>query len=139
MFNKAQLIGFVGKEPEIKQANDKEFAIFSLATSENWFDTRTNTRKTITDWHRIIVFNEGLVKVIKQFVNKGSKILVEGTIKNRKWKDQNNQEHTTTEIHLNKFGSQLVLLGALSNTKNDNASEQTEPNSFLLTDDDMLF
>jgi single-strand DNA-binding protein len=98
MLNKAMLIGFVGADPEIHTtAGGKEFVSFSLATSEKWKEKDSGERKESTEWHRVVVFNEGLAGVIKQYVKKGSKLWVEGQIKTRKW-EQDGIDRYSTEI-----------------------------------------
>lgn len=109
--NKAILIGNLGRDPEIRHSNDgKEIASFSIATSESWKDRATGEKKERTEWHRIVVFNEGLVSIIKNYVKKGSKLYIEGSLQTRKWVDASGQEKYTTEIILQNFNSQLILL-----------------------------
>lgn len=110
MLNKVILIGHVGQDPEIKKTGQgKEFAVFSLATTERWKVRETGEKKEKTDWHRVVVFNEHLVPVVKERVKKGSKIYLEGQLTTRKWTDDNGVEKYATEINL-KFRSALVLL-----------------------------
>ncbi|MCP4653681.1 MAG: single-stranded DNA-binding protein [Candidatus Omnitrophica bacterium] len=112
-FNKVILIGNLGQDPEIKTLNnDKEFATLSLATSENWTDKMTGQKKDKTDWHRVVVFAEALVKIIKNYAKKGTKLCIEGQLQTRKWVDDKDQERFATEVVLNNFKSSLVLLGA---------------------------
>ena len=102
--NKVTLIGNLGKDPEIRTTNDgRELANFSLATSESWKDKVTGEKKDKTEWHRVVVFNEGLVRVIKSYVKKGSKLYIEGQLQTRKWVDNENQERYTTEIVLQNY------------------------------------
>jgi len=109
--NKVTLIGNLGKDPEIRTTSDgRELANFSIATSESWKDKVTGERKDKTEWHRIVVFNEGLVRVIKSYVKKGSKLYIEGQLQTRKWTDNDNQERYTTEIVLQNYNSSLILL-----------------------------
>jgi len=109
--NKVMLIGNLGRDPEIRSTNDgKEIATLNIATSETWKDRATGEKKEKTEWHRIVIFNEGLVGVIKNYVKKGSRVYIEGTLQTRKWVDSAGQEKYTTEIVLQNFGSQLVLL-----------------------------
>jgi single-strand DNA-binding protein len=121
--NKVVLIGNLGRDPEIRSTSDgREIANFSIATSESWKDKATGERKDKTEWHRIVVFNEGLVRVIKNYVKKGSKLYIEGQLQTRKWMDNENQERYTTEIVLQNFNSTLILLDA----KGDNNNFQGE-------------
>jgi single-strand DNA-binding protein len=109
--NKVILIGNVGKDPEIRTTQDgKEIASLTVATSESWRDKNTGERKEKTEWHRISIFNEGLVAVVKNYVKKGSKLFIEGALQTRKWTDTAGQERYTTEIVLQGFGSTLTML-----------------------------
>lgn len=110
--NRATLIGNCGKDPEIKTMNNgNRVASFSLATSETWKDKNTGEKKERTDWHNVVVFNDNLIGVIEQYVAKGSKLMVEGAIKTRKY-EKDGQDRYTTEIVLQGFDSKLLLLGA---------------------------
>lgn len=110
MLNKVILIGHVGQDPEIKKTGQgKEFAVFSLATTERWKVRETGEKKEKTDWHRVVVFNDHLVPVVKERVRKGSKLYLEGQLTTRKWQDDSGVEKYATEINL-KFRSALVLL-----------------------------
>ncbi len=109
--NKVTLLGNVGKEPEVRSTSDgREIATFSIATSESWRDKVTGEKKERTEWHRIVVFNDGLVNVVKNYVKKGSKLYIEGTLQTRKWVDNTGIEKYTTEIVLQNFSSTLILL-----------------------------
>jgi len=110
--NRATIIGNVGKDPEIRATQDgREIASLSIATSEKWKDKNSGEWKENTEWHRISVFNEGLVKVIKQYVTKGTKLMIEGQIKTRKWVNKDGQDQYSTEIVIQNFGGQMILLG----------------------------
>ncbi len=118
--NKVTLIGNLGKDPEIRTTSDgRELANFSIATSESWKDKITGERKDKTEWHRIVVFNEGLVRVIKSYVKKGSKLYIEGQLQTRKWTDSDNQERYTTEIVLQNYNSSLILLDSKSESSGE--------------------
>lgn len=109
--NKVTLIGNLGKDPEIRTTGDgKEIANFSIATSETWKDKTTGEKKDKTEWHRVVCFNEGLTRVIKSYVKKGSKIYIEGQLQTRKWTNQEGQEVYTTEVILQNYNSSLILL-----------------------------
>lgn len=109
--NKVILVGNLGRDPEIRSTQDgREIANFSVATSESWKDKSTGERKEKTEWHRVVVFNEGLVKVIKNYVKKGSKVYLEGALQTRKWTDKDGQEKYTTEVVLQGFNSVLTML-----------------------------
>ena len=111
--NKVILIGRLGADPEIKQmVNGKSVARFSLATNQNWKDKNTGEKKEKTEWHRIVVFNEGLVNVVQQYLKKGAQIYVEGQLNTRKWKDeQSGQDKYSTEVVIQGYNSSLVMLG----------------------------
>lgn len=109
--NKVTLIGNVGQDPEIRQTKDgKDVASFSLATSESWKDKSSGEKRDKTEWHRIVVFSQGLVGVIKNYVKKGSKLYIEGSLQTRKWTDKEGIEKYTTEIILQGFSSKLLML-----------------------------
>ena len=109
--NKVILVGNVGKDPEIRRTQDgRAIASFSIATSETWRDKSTGEKKDRTEWHRISVFNENFVKVIEQYVKKGSKLYVEGQLQTRKWTDQSGVEKFTTEVVLQNFRGELTML-----------------------------
>jgi single-strand DNA-binding protein len=109
--NKVTLIGHVGKDPEIKtMANGARGAFFSLATSESWKSKQSGERKEKTEWHRISVWNDGLIGVIERFVKKGSKLYLEGSLETRKWNDQAGVEKYSTEIVIKQFRGEIVLL-----------------------------
>ena len=111
--NKVLLIGRLGADPEIKQmVNGKSVARLSLATSQSWKDKNTGEKKEKTEWHRIVVFNDGLVNVVQQYLKKGAQIYVEGQIATRKWKDeQSGQDKYSTEVVIQGYNSSLTMLG----------------------------
>ena len=130
--NKVLLIGRLGADPEIKQmVNGKNVARLSLATSQAWKDKSTGEKKEKTEWHRIVVFNEGLVNVVQQYLKKGAQIYVEGQLSTRKWKDeQSGQDKYTTEILIQGYNSSLTMLGGGSGgIQNDNTSQAISKNS----------
>lgn len=109
--NKVILIGNVGADPEIRRTQDgRGIANLRIATSESWRDKNTGERREKTEWHTVAVFNEGLVKVIEQYVKKGSKLYLEGALQTRKWQDQSGNDRYSTEIVLQGFNSVLTLL-----------------------------
>ena len=131
--NKVLLIGRLGADPEIKQmVNGKSVARLSLATSQSWKDKNTGEKKEKTEWHRIVVFNEGLVNVVQQYLKKGAQIYVEGQLSTRKWKDeQSGQDKYSTEVIIQGYNSSLTMLGGGSSAgiKNDNTSQAISKNS----------
>ncbi|HBR69824.1 MAG TPA: single-stranded DNA-binding protein [Rhodospirillaceae bacterium] len=123
--NKVILIGNLGQDPEIRsmQSGDR-VASFSVATSETWKDKATGERKEKTEWHRVAVFNQGLVKVIESYVRKGSKVYLEGQLETRKWQDKEGQDRYTTEVVLRPFRGELTMLdskGGGASSFQDNA------------------
>ena len=111
--NKVLLIGRLGADPEVKQmVNGKSVARLSLATSQSWKDKNTGEKKEKTEWHRVVVFNEGLVNVVQQYLKKGAQVYVEGQLSTRKWKDeQSGQDKYSTEILIQGYNSSLTMLG----------------------------
>ena len=117
MLNRVMLIGHIGQDPEIRSTQQgKQVATLSLATSERWTDRQTSEKKERTEWHRIVVWPEGLVGLIEKYVRKGSKIYVEGTLRTRKWQDQHGVDRYSTEVVLNGFDAKLWLLDKNTNT-----------------------
>lgn len=123
--NKVQLIGNVGRDPEIRKAsNDTLIANISIATSDRWRDKQSGERREKTEWHRVVCFNDNLSQVIQKYVRKGSKLYVEGKLVTRKWTDQGGAERYTTEVVLQNFDGKLLLLDrAESNHQSDNGSQ----------------
>lgn len=113
--NKATLIGNLGADPEVRKTqDDRPIVNFSLATSERWRDRETGERRERTEWHRVVVFSEGLCKVAEQYLRKGSKVYIEGKIATRKWQDQSGQDRYSTEIVLQGFNATLVMLDKMN-------------------------
>lgn len=110
--NKVILVGNLGKDPEIRTLTSGDrVANLSLATSETWRDRNSGERKEKTEWHRVVIFNDNLVKVAEQYLKKGSTIYIEGALQTRKWTDQQGVEKFSTEIVLQKFRGELTMLG----------------------------
>lgn len=109
--NKVILVGNVGQDPEIRSTQDgREIANFSLATSESWKDKNSGEKRDKTEWHRVVIFSQGLVGITKNYVKKGSKLYLEGQLQTRKWTDNQGVEKYTTEIVLQNYNSSLQLL-----------------------------
>ena len=123
--NKVLLIGRLGADPEIKQmVNGKNVARLSLATSQSWKDKNSGEKKEKTEWHRIVVFNEGLVNVVQQYLKKGANVYIEGQLTTRKWRDEKlGQDRYSTEIVLQGFNSSLTMLDSKGKTDNSNNAE----------------
>ena len=145
--NKVLLIGRLGADPEIKQmVNGKNVARLSLATSQSWKDKNTGEKKEKTEWHRIVVFNEGLVNVVQQYLKKGAQIYVEGQLSTRKWKDeQSGQDKYSTEIVIQGYNSSLTMLGGGSsggisnNTSKQITNDETSQEQQNDLDDEIPF
>ena len=109
--NKVTLIGNLGKDPEVRnsQSGDK-IVSFSLATTDSWTDRSSGERRERTEWHRVVIFGNGLAGVAERFLKKGSKVYVEGALQTRKWTDQAGVERYTTEIALKHYNGTMILL-----------------------------
>ena len=129
--NKVLLIGRLGADPEIKQmVNGKHVARLSVATSQSWKDKSSGEKKEKTEWHRVVIFNEGLVNVVQQYLKKGANIYVEGQISTRKWKDESSGvDKYSTEIILQGYNSTLTMLDGKN--KNENTNLVSENKSSL--------
>ena len=141
--NKVLLIGRLGAEPEIKQmVNGKSVARLSIATSQSWKDKNTGEKKEKTEWHRIVVFNEGLVNVVQQYLKKGAQVYIEGQLSTRKWKDEKTgQDKYSTEVLIQGFNSSLTMLGGGSQNQvssqdaKENFNQDSPPSQNDLDDD----
>lgn len=126
--NKVILIGNVGQDPEIRSTNDgREIASFSMATTETWKDKVTGERKDKTEWHRIVIFSQGLVGIVKNYVKKGSKLYIEGQLQTRKWTGKDGVEKYTTEIVLQNFNSTMQMLDSRNTA--DSSADSNSPNN----------
>jgi single-strand DNA-binding protein len=109
--NKVILIGNLGADPEIKRTQDgRPIANLRIATSDSWRDKNTGERKEKTEWHRVVIFSEGLCKIAEQYLKKGAKVYIEGQLQTRKWTDQQGVEKYSTEVVLQNFNSTLTML-----------------------------
>ena len=109
--NKVILVGNLGKDPEVRRMQDGRPVVnMSVATSESWRDKATGERKEKTEWHRVVIFNEGLAKIAEQYLKKGAKVYLEGQLQTRKWTDQQGVEKYSTEVVLQGFNSALTML-----------------------------
>jgi len=116
--NKVLLIGNLGGDPEIRRTQDgKPVVNLSIATSETWRDKNTGERKEKTEWHRVVIWNEGLCKIAEQYLAKGSKVYIEGALQTRKWQDKDGKDRYSTEVVIQAFGGALTMLDG----KSDNA------------------
>jgi len=109
--NKVILVGNLGKDPEVRRMTSGEPVVnLSVATSENWRDKATGERKERTEWHRVVIFNENLAKVAEQYLRKGAKVYLEGSLQTRKWTDKDGAEKYSTEVVLQNFRGELTML-----------------------------
>ena len=132
--NKVLLIGRLGNDPEIKQMqNGKSVARLSVATSESWKDKNTGERKEKTEWHRVVIFNEGLVSVVQKYLKKGAQVYIEGQLNTNKYTDSNGQEKYRTQIVLQGYNSSLTMLDG----KNSSSGDSKKLESSQLPSDDM--
>ena len=132
--NKVLLIGRLGNDPEIKQMqNGKSVARLSVATSESWKDKSTGERKEKTEWHRVVIFNEGLVNVVQKYLKKGAQVYIEGQLNTNKYTDNNGQEKYSTQIVLQGYSSSLTMLDG----KNSSSGEGQKLDNSQLPSDDM--
>ncbi len=115
--NRVMLIGNLGQDPDVRSMqNGGRVCNLSIATSENWKDRNTGERREKTEWHRVVIFNEGLVDVCENYLRKGSKVFIEGQLETRKWQDQNGQDRYSTEVVIKNFNGGLTMLDG----RNDN-------------------
>ncbi len=113
--NKVILVGNLGADPEMRSTQDgRPIANLSIATSDSWRDKATGERRERTEWHRVVIFNEGLCRIVEQYLKKGSKVYLEGSLQTRKWTDQSGQDKYTTEVVLQGFNSTLTMLDGRS-------------------------
>ena len=128
--NKVQLIGRLGADPEIKQmVNGKNVARLSIATSQTRKDKSTGERKEKTEWHRIVIFNEGLVNIVQQYLKKGANVYLEGQLSTRKWRDEKlGQDKYSTEVVLQGFNSSLTMLGGNNQSMKNSENNQDKSN-----------
>jgi len=109
--NKVILIGNLGADPEVRTLPSGSPVVnLSVATSESWRDRNSGERKERTEWHRVVIFSEGLAKIAEQYLHKGSKVYLEGQLQTRKWQDQSGQDRYSTEVVLQGFNSALTML-----------------------------
>lgn len=128
--NKVILLGNLGAEPEFRDfSSGGRFCRLRVATSERWKDRNTGENRERTEWHSVSIFNENLIRIIEQYVRKGDKIYIEGKLTTRKWQDQQGQDRYTTEITVQNYGGQVVLLGARGGNppENDGYVGQNSP------------
>lgn len=133
--NKVILVGNLGADPEIRRTQDgRPIANLRIATSESWRDKNSGERREKTEWHRVVIFSEGLCKVAEQYLRKGAKVYIEGQLQTRKWQNQQGQDQYSTEIVLQGFGGTLHMLdgrsGGASGGMSDNAGGNVDAGGF---------
>ena len=129
--NKVILLGNLGQDPDIRtMQNGKKVCTFSIATSNSWKDKETGEKKEKTEWHRVVVFNEGLVGVVENYIKKGTKLYIEGSLQTRKWTDDSGTEKYTTEVVIQGYGGRIDIVSAKGNNQ-----EQSENQDVLESND----
>ena len=130
--NKVILIGVLGKDPEIRQTQSgNEIANFSIATKESWKDKATGEKKTKTEWHQVVIFQSGLVGIAKQFLKKGSKVYLEGSLQTRKWQDKTGADRYSTEIVLQGYNCSLTMLDSQGGQQHKpNTHQESKQNGY---------
>jgi len=109
--NEATLIGNLGRDPEVRtMQNGGSVVTLNVATSESWTDSQSGERRERTEWHRVVIFNDGLSKIVEKYLAKGSKVLVRGALRTRKWTDQSGADRYSTEVHLTPYNGTLKFL-----------------------------
>ena len=122
--NKVILVGNLGADPEVRRMQDGRPVVnLRVATSDTWKDKNTGERRERTEWHRVVIFSEGLARVAEQYLKKGAKVYIEGQLQTRKWTDQNGQERYSTEIVLQGFNAVLTMLDGAGGGRRDSGSD----------------
>ena len=137
--NKVILVGNLGRDPEIRaMQNGDKVVQLSIATSDRWKDKTSGEQRERTEWHRVVIFNDGIGRIAEQSLKKGSTVYIEGQLQTRKWTDQSGQEKYTTEIVLQRYRGELTLLGSRSNSEATNETQSNEINQNNKKPDDVL-
>ena len=139
--NKVILVGNLGRDPEVGALQNGDRVVrLSIATSEKWKDKSSGEPRERTEWHRVVIFNEGLVNVVQQYVKKGANVYIEGQLSTRKWKDEaSGQDKYSTEIVLQGYNSSLTMLGGKNSSNNSETSQESSlPNDQMSQDNSDL-
>ena len=137
--NKVILVGNLGRDPEIRaMQNGDKVVQLSIATSDRWKDKTSGEQRERTEWHRGVIFNDGIGRIAEQYLKKGRTVYIEGQLQTRKWTDQSGQEKYTTEIVLQRYRGELTLLGSRSNSEATNETQSNEINQNNKKPDDVL-
>lgn len=127
--NKVILVGNLGSDPEVRRMQDNRPVVnLSIATTDSWKDKNSGERREKTEWHRVVIFNEGLCRVAEQYLKKGAKVYIEGSLQTRKWQDKNGQDKYSTEVVLQGFNGNLTMLDS-RNSGGQSSSYQNNDNS----------
>ena len=128
--NKVILLGNLGQDPDIRtMQNGKKVCTFSIATSNSWKDKDTGEKKEKTEWHRVVVFNEGLVGVVENYIKKGTKLYIEGALQTRKWTDDSGTEKYTTEVVIQGYGGRIDIVSAKGNNQEQSENQDVLENN----------
>lgn len=126
--NKVILVGNLGRDPEVRRLGNGEPVVnLRIATSETWKDKGTGERKEKTEWHSVVIFNEGLARIAEQYLRKGSKVYIEGSLQTRKWTDQSGQEKYSTEVVLQRFRGELTILDSQRGSSDNDGMPSDHP------------
>lgn len=124
--NRVMLIGSLGRDPEVRNANSgTKIVNLSVATSETWKDRTSGERRETTEWHRVVIFSEGIADIAERYLRKGSKVYLEGALQTRKWQDQSGQDRYSTEIVLKPYAGKLVMLDSANSGSGSTASQNS--------------
>lgn len=130
--NKVFLVGNLGNDPDIRSMQSGDHVCnLSIATSETWKDKSTGERKSKTQWHKVVIFNQPLVKVCENYLKKGSKVFIEGSLETRKWQDKDGKDQYTTEVVLKPFNGSLVMLDGKSDNQETEKQVETDDEDFV--------
>lgn len=122
--NKVILVGNLGADPEIRHTQDgRPIANLRVATSESWRDKNSGERREKTEWHRVVIFSEGLCRIAEQYLRKGSKVYLEGQLQTRKWQDKDGQDRYSTEVVLQGFNATLTMLDSRNSSDSMGSSD----------------
>ncbi len=138
--NRVQLIGNLGQDPEIRaKQNGDKIATFSMATTDSWTDARSSEKKEKTEWHRVVIFSDGLAGVAEKYLKKGMKVFIEGALQTRKWTDNGGVEKYTTEVVLQAYNGKLIMLGEPNGQRSNRPHADAPPAGAPDADDEIPF
>ncbi len=138
--NRVQLIGNLGQDPEIRaKQNGDKIATFSMATTDSWTDARSGEKKEKTEWHRVVIFSDGLAGVAEKHLKKGMKVFIEGALQTRKWTDNAGVEKYTTEVVLQAYNGKLIMLGEPNGQRSNRPQADAPPAGAPDADDEIPF